>query len=52
MIKHVGGILVGERQQRKFFNVVSIGMLCLGMFFSIIRIALGASSWVGLVEDT
>ena len=44
MTRHVGGILVVGRRQLKFFNVVFIGLLYLGMLLSTIRIALGASS--------
>jgi len=46
MIKPVGGILVEERLQPKFFNVVSTGLLYLGMLLSTVRVALGANSWV------
>ena len=46
MTRHVGGILVVGRLQPKFFNVVSIGLLYLGMLLSTVRVALGASSWV------
>ena len=46
MIRHVGGILVVGRLQPKLFNVVSIGLLYLGMLLSTIRVALGANSWV------
>ena len=41
-----GGILVVGRLQPKFVNVVSIGLLYLGMLLSAVRVALGASSWV------
>jgi len=46
MIRHVGGILVAGRLQPKFFNVVSIGLLYLGILLNNVRVALGASSWV------
>jgi len=42
--KHVGGILVGERLQPKFFNVVSIDPLYLRMLLITVRVALGANS--------
>ena len=41
-----GAILVGRRQQPKFFNVVFIELLYLGMVLSIIRVALNSNSWV------
>ena len=45
-----GDVLVGGRLQSKFFNVVSIGLLYLGILLSTVRVALGASSWVELVD--
>ena len=47
MAKHVEGILVGERQQPKFFNVVFIGLPYLGILLNVVRVTLDASSWVG-----
>ena len=46
MTRHVRGTLVVGKLQLKFFNVVSSGLFCLGMLLSIVRVALGANSWV------
>ena len=43
------GHLSGKKVAIKFFNMVSISLLCLGMFFSIARIVLGVNSWAELV---
>jgi len=46
MTRHVGAILVVGRLQPKFFTVASIGLVCLGMLLSTIRVALSASFWL------